>query len=720
MEVNLDQKQLLLLGYLRDLLTSSNLKDYQLFDDDEPHDHATRPGRMSPMLTPTASPMFTPLSKLDEHMTLFTFNAPQTQIPQSPSEICGNSDPIMLDIPKRSQMLALPSNVIQSIYFYYNRCQNYLFLLSGSEECKDNSYNQIQIINLRNVSDIDQNIDYPYTNYRLQPHFWKNRINYNKYFQKSLQKYPIGTSQSVVTPQPLTVAFSPDTPEPALSQSATHTIQINSPASPKNKSPWNAMNNSAFSPLAQVLKNPSIENSALSPFAIINEYKMKSRPRAKSTSKIKVLKKKDIAKIKAAKSKKLKTKKSSKNFKSKRKRKSTMPYDKPPDTSMMSKSKSLRTSAMDSPDMFMMSKSKSLHTSPMKSKKKKKGKIVKNPVTYTRDFDRYSFGECMVSISNEMNGSVPQWPWFMAKYKADVRVQTCINRYKMYIRCGGIHTKDDEYTNQNDLFLFNASNLNDIGREIDSYYCQLPKFKKSMESPAIVYNGLDRILSFGGYSYDDGKPSKMIYSLNLNTDKIKKFKWQKYGNVINKARYDASVVHVKGRNKFVIIGGKGTTTKPIDSVEMFDASKKTSKNKSAKCIPLADLHFKRFKPGSCLVQSKLAVAGGILYGKGVNSIELYDLHKNEWIVHATEMLYGHQHPTMYTHAQINPNMLYIAGNNISFGAKKGSLGFVEWCDLRENKKKCNMLYTEPIEELYELWGIRPNIWEPRSLLHFML
>merc|ERR1711933_261621 len=158
---------------------------------------------------------------------------------------------------------------------------------------------------------------------------------------------------------------------------------------------------------------------------------------------------------------------------------------------------------------------------PMKSK-------GKNSVTNNREFDRYSFGEYMVSLP----ATCTKWPWFATKYKMDIKRKKHNNlefaKYKMFIRCGGILSKDDEYTSENDLILFNASNLNDIGREIDSYYCKLPPFKQEMESPAIIYNNINNILAFGGYSYSEGKALKTIYSLNLNT-KRNKWKWKKYG-----------------------------------------------------------------------------------------------------------------------------------------------------------------------------------------------
>eukprot|EP00483_Globobulimina_turgida_P004971 UN04981 len=100
---------------------------------------------------------------------------------------------------------------------------------------------------------------------------------------------------------------------------------------------------------------------------------------------------------------------------------------------------------------------------------------------------------------------------------------------------------------------------------------------------------------------------------------------------------------------------------------------------------------------------------------------MYDLNKDKWTIRATPLQYDHQHPSIWSEVKaINPNILYVAGNNIAFGAKRGSLGYIEWTDLRMKAKKFNLLYDEPIEQLFEFWNLRPNIWEPRSLIQFPL
>eukprot|EP00484_Ammonia_sp_Unknown_P030046 CAMPEP_0197025154 /NCGR_PEP_ID=MMETSP1384-20130603/5567_1 /TAXON_ID=29189 /ORGANISM="Ammonia sp." /LENGTH=728 /DNA_ID=CAMNT_0042453647 /DNA_START=171 /DNA_END=2354 /DNA_ORIENTATION=+ len=644
----------------------------------------------------------------------------------------------------------LPLSIITHCYLYYHRYQSYLLLLAGSEECKDVSYNQIQIINLRTTSDMKQNNEYPYTNFRLHPSLWRERVNYGKYFNKSVHKY-LSQSKTVATPEPIMVSFDHDS---SANKEKPVGIKVSSPSSP-----WSAMN-SPYSPFAAIVPVGDDDddeelksNSKLTP--IVAMQNLAAKPRSKSSGNLAKLQKIESKKTKnanktnppklangkiaangknAAKGKNGKASTASQS-KGKSKKAVSMKV-----TASKRKSAAVLLPSIEEGKASKSSKKRGGGGSKKQSKKEtasklgkrrntmgyapgkgvlldktattKKGKKGKNKVLETKDWDRYSYGECIVSISNKRNHNhdiLPSWPWLKLKYKSDVKrerddLEFC--KFKMFVRCGGILTKDDEYTNENDLIFWNAANLNEIGRQIDAYHCKLPPFKQRMESPAVIYDDNNNVLAFGGYSYDDGKALKNIHCLNLNVKRTQ-FKWKKYGCSLSKARYESSVVHIVsslGQNRFVIIGGKANSTKPIVDVEMFDSSKTT---KESKCTTLAELNYARFRPGACIVggdHSKLACCGGILYGKGTDRVEMYDVNKNKWTLHKTVLQYDHQHPSMWTEVKlINPNILYVAGNNISFGAKKGSLGYIEWTDLRENAKKFNLLYDEPLEELYEFW-----------------
>eukprot|EP01083_Nonionella_stella_P304883 1061449_1 len=145
METNLDDNQLLVLGYLRNLLDQANIPQWDADDEKE-------------------SPPLPPLSKYDENMALLPFNLGIPSLKgvgrtTSTESIASHLSDHDIKIPSSTFALSLP--IIQHVYMYFNRFQRYLFLLGGSEECKDNSYNQVQIINLRNISDIKQQLEYP-------------------------------------------------------------------------------------------------------------------------------------------------------------------------------------------------------------------------------------------------------------------------------------------------------------------------------------------------------------------------------------------------------------------------------------------------------------------------------------------------------------------------------------------------------------------------------
>eukprot|EP01084_Bolivina_argentea_P279090 477069_1 len=288
METNLDQKQLLVLGYLRELLNTSKLHDYQLGFDDEIKLDTPVNASDSPAIS-----ALTPFSRFDEHMQLFNLGAPKFELPRSNSINSVASDLSDHSLTKYSDF-TISLDIIQNVYLYFNRSQNYLLLTGGSEDCRDNSYNQIQIINLRNISDIKQKIDYPYTNYRLRPVLWRETIDYDDYFTKSFKKYLVAESKVVATTAPITqdIKMTINT-KPLITQSKTTKIKV-SVDSPH--SPWTAIN-SPYSPFAQLAANNN-NNISLTPFAQIDEMKQQQRQRAKSTTNIAKLAKKDKKKLK--------------------------------------------------------------------------------------------------------------------------------------------------------------------------------------------------------------------------------------------------------------------------------------------------------------------------------------------------------------------------------------------------------------------------------------
>ena len=287
-------------------------------------------------------------------------------------------------------------------------------------------------------------------------------------------------------------------------------------------------------------------------------------------------------------------------------------------------------------------------------------------------------------------------------------------RYKMFIRCGGTKTRNDEVSDKNELILFNAANLNSIGRIIDSYIVELPKFKDPIEMPFIDYDNNNKIYSFGGNIY--GEPIKQIYSLQLNKP-LHKMSWKKCGYMM-KPNYGCTAVNME-RNKFILFGGKGRNNKNVKTTQIFHINKPGKSN--INCTGLSDMKYARATPGVCKLHNntQIVVAGGLVFGKGSDKMEIYNINKNKYTLYSAKFNFEHKFPKIYNDPY-NHNIIYIIGDWLNMGGKKQSLGYIEWCDLREKKKKFNMLFEESLDQTFEFVGVRPNLWEVRTMECFTL
>merc|ERR1719242_2635976 len=397
---------------------------------------------------------------------------------------------------------SIPTRIIENIYFYYHRHQSYLLLLGGSEECKDNSLNQVQILNVQNSSDIAQKIEYPMLNHSLKLHVWRENV---VMVRQSLVAHHLflnhDSGKEHVSPSPSTLL--------RLQQSHSHDSFTGDPEEPNPTDkgipiiePQSPRNNSSSSPFAEV-DGDAVSGSTLGTASL--------SPKALSTT-----------------SKRVNTKKRKKS--SVKKRESN------------SKRKSRTLSTTERRSSMKKAKTKEM---PRSAKSPKSNN--KNPITGDWHFDRYDFGQCLMALPPHSR----RWPWFKGKYEQETHDLGDVlefNKYKMMVRCGGIYSKDDEYSNENDLILFNATNLNEgasTGSVVDAFHLKLPAFKERLRSPAVCYNGMDHVLSFGGYSYSSGKAIKHIFALNLSA-KRGKMKWKKYGCSLLKPRLEAAATHFRG------------------------------------------------------------------------------------------------------------------------------------------------------------------------------
>eukprot|EP01084_Bolivina_argentea_P319185 553626_1 len=330
------------------------------------------------------------------------------------------------------------------------------------------------------------------------------------------------------------------------------------------------------------------------------------------------------------------------------------------------------------------------------------------------NFDRYSYGKCMVSMFE-----LPNWGWLKQKKIESGRGRR-FGHYHMFLRCGGIKAEFDDHTSEIDMFLFNSANCNyegyDSNRDviIDAYHTRLPPFRNTMESPFIMWDqeNKSKLLSFGGYC--DGKAFTTISECNLNVKKISSLKWRRNTNKqeMNKGRYGCNVCYV-GQNKYVILGGTNKKSKNEKTCEIYDNSPTCEEEN---CESIKDMKYKRSKLSSTYMSSKnkIIAGGGMIYGKGSTQVEIYDFARNKWVLNKSEFNFEHKYPMIWMDFY-NPFVCYIAGDWIGFGGRKDSLGYIEWLDLRERPKKWNMFNDDTFTEMFKIEGVRANLWESRAL-----
>eukprot|EP01084_Bolivina_argentea_P319184 553625_1 len=252
--------------------------------------------------------------------------------------------------------------------------------------------------------------------------------------------------------------------------------------------------------------------------------------------------------------------------------------------------------------------------------------------------------------------------------------------YQLFVRCGGVKAEFDDHTNEIDLILFNAANCNYNGinnqREIviDSYHQKLPSFRKTLESPHIIFDKKrSSLLQIGGYS--DGKTQTIINECCLNVKSISALKWRRNKNKqqLIRGRYGCGVCYI-GDDKYMIMGGNNDKEKAEKSCEIYN---NYSKCEEDHCLSISNMNFKRNKLSSVYLanKKKVIIAGGMIYGKGSTQIEIYDINKNKWTLHKSEFNFEHKFPRIWMDCY-NPNICYVAGDWIGFGGRKDSLGYI--------------------------------------------
>ena len=366
--------------------------------------------------------------------------------------------------------------------------------------------------------------------------------------------------------------------------------------------------------------------------------------------------------------------------------------------------------------------------------------INKHHSLHKDEFDRYDFGSC--NLSNISYNDLPKWLIQKNKSLFQTNHQKVMTKNKnsmkffdknksMIIRCGGMYSKNNEMSDQCDLFIIDNSiqtgqNLNDFDLFYsNAYHTMLPSLPLKLTSFCLSHYGSDEIVVIGGQN-QNGNTVASIYTLNLNVEKYKHLQWIKDENtLLHYQRFGANSCVIRNTGDIVIIGGYNHPSQALKSTELFKYQRK-------QCGLLKDMNYKRYKPG-CIKKSNIfdqVIVGGGRGDEGKNSrrtIEMFDLNKEEWLLYPYKTNCIHtNNPCIWVNKR-NQNIVYIAGNWIE-NHTKSSLGFIEYVDIRENNAKWTIInYNDDyrkyddrsnasIDELFKLPNVDESKWRSRALI----
>ena len=200
-----------------------------------------------------------------------------------------------------------------------------------------------------------------------------------------------------------------------------------------------------------------------------------------------------------------------------------------------------------------------------------------------------------------------------------------------------------------------------------------------------------------------------IYNLKWLNNK------QDYGVIkLSKKRYSPSMC-MMGDRLFITGGRKKAYTPIVDTVEVLDCTKikeidwdKKIENVqfALSSIPLnSKMNYPRENHGCDAMNAK---GGMIVVGGGsdrnwnpptADTIEMYDHHKDKWTLSSAKTKYQYDNAKVWC----SGNLIFITKIDL---ATIGSMGRIEYLDIRDNDNKWDVVDNRNIEKLYDLFPVK--------------
>ena len=219
------------------------------------------------------------------------------------------------------------------------------------------------------------------------------------------------------------------------------------------------------------------------------------------------------------------------------------------------------------------------------------------------------------------------------------------------------------------------------------YYVDLPVLNECISSASYIYNNTqntERIYQFGGCD-NDWERLKDIKYLDLNDGFDK---WFAMKSKMEKAKCFPSLCNYKD-GIFVIGGYDGEFNKDLEFIDI-------KKDDIIKC---KDMIYHSSSARSVLIGDKLYVCGGLgKVDKMKKVIQIYDITKDNWYLFDKKAKYNNNIGYIWNNV-VQPNIIYITEQ---FTTSRDKRCFIEWMDLRDNKREFMLLHEKENKELFNL------------------
>eukprot|EP01083_Nonionella_stella_P086424 240116_1 len=322
----------------------------------------------------------------------------------------------------------------------------------------------------------------------------------------------------------------------------------------------------------------------------------------------------------------------------------------------------------------------------------------------TQDWDKMFYGECI-----QHDVLLPPWILNQPTTYNVVGNLDPYRRYNILYRMAGAASKNFQLTNTCHAMLYASDDLrqrtngNDKG-VINAFYYTMPELSQRLTSVTSILDEQRNCIYTVGRN--DSYGNNIIHELDLNAAVLE---WKQHKDIIQSGRIFGVALAIIDDAVILMCGGRDIASPNVDAVHIINLNTKqvidmdamNHKRAYFDCVPYRD-------------NREFIVGGGYV---GCKTLEILDVVKDKWRIVPQETKHTHEWKSCLFMDNCNENIVYIGGQQLGYD-EVAKLGTIEWCDLRENTNKFQML--RDYSSIASLFDINKNFvietWKSRSLL----